>query len=113
MADAVRAWAEQATPIRVVRAMEHDPSAWEQVWPAVVDLGIGEVVAAGGTLTDLAVLVEALAYALTPGPVLGTAVAGATLHHDPGLVALGFDVDAPVLAAGPGAPLLAPDANGT
>jgi alkylation response protein AidB-like acyl-CoA dehydrogenase len=113
VADAVRAWAKQAEPIRVVRAMEHDPSAWEQLWPAVVDLGIGEVVTAGGTLTDLAVLVEALAYALTPGPVLGTAVAGATLRRDPGPVALGFDVDAPVLAAGPDAPLLAPDADGT
>ena len=111
-ATAVHAWAKQADPIRIVRAQERDTCAWQRAWPALSDLGIGAVVAAGGTLTDLATLVEACAQVLAPGPVLGTAVAGAVLGHDPGPVALAFDVDAPALAAGPQAPLLAPDREG-
>ncbi len=114
IADSVRAWAQRAHPIDTVRADESDPEAWRGTWSGLTELGVCEVIAAGGSLTDLSRFVEQCATVLAPGPVLGTAVAAAVLGSAPDEpVALAFAPDGPVLAAGPDAALLAPDADGT
>jgi alkylation response protein AidB-like acyl-CoA dehydrogenase len=114
IADSVRAWAQRAHPIDTVRALENDPAAWRGTWSGVVDLGVFDVVGAGGSLTDLSCFVEQLATVLAPGPVLGTAVAAAVLTSAPDEpVALACAPDGPALAAGADAALLAPDVDGT
>lgn len=58
-----------------------DAGFWHAYWPALADLGIFRVAVAedaggaGGTVTDLAVLVEQAAHDLVGGPVLATALA--------------------------------------
>jgi hypothetical protein len=90
-ADAIRAWARGADVLATVRAQEHDPSAWERHWVALTQLGLCDVLSAGGTITDLAVLVEECAAALAPGPVLGSALASAVIGGEPGAVALAMN----------------------
>jgi 3-oxochol-4-en-24-oyl-CoA dehydrogenase len=96
-ADAVQAWARSAAPVSVTRAQESDPSAWQRLWPALTDLGVLDVRAAGGTVTDLAVLLEQCAAVLAPGPVLGSALAALVSDQPHGAVALALD---PVEAGG-------------
>jgi hypothetical protein len=118
-ADAVRAWARDSAVVTTVRAQESDPGGWQRLWPGLVELGIGEVTSAGGTVTDLAVLLEASAAALVPGPVLGSALAGIVGGSDAQSTALGMTPvaathdhvltgTATVLSAGPAAPILLP-----
>ncbi|MDT4892564.1 MAG: 3-oxochol-4-en-24-oyl-CoA dehydrogenase [Pseudonocardiales bacterium] len=85
VADTVRAWARQAAPVASARSQESAPDAWRKHWGDLAGLGIFAVAVpeqaggAGGTLVDLAVMVEAAAQAMVPGPVASTAVAAVLL----------------------------------
>jgi hypothetical protein len=84
VADAVRAWAAHASPRATARAQESVPDAWRKHWAELADLGLFAValpegVGGGGTVADLAVMLEAAATALVPGPVVSTALAGLVL----------------------------------
>ncbi len=101
--DSIRAWARSASPLDAVRGGEDDPHAWQASYPAMADLGVlsvalpEELEGAGGTVADLAAMLEASAAALAPGPVLTSALAGLVLARDGG----SFDaVLVPGLAAG-------------
>lgn len=87
----MRGWAGSVRPIATMRnstqsgvAASQAGSAefWRAYWPALTELGIFRVAVgeaaggAGGTVADLAVLVEQAAHDLVGGPVLSTAVAG-------------------------------------
>ncbi|MGW4241089.1 acyl-CoA dehydrogenase family protein, partial [Nocardia sp. NPDC004722] len=58
------------------------PEFWREYWPRLAELGIFRVAVpeeaggAGGTVGDLAVLIEQAAHDLVGGPVLSTALAG-------------------------------------
>ncbi|MDJ0393394.1 acyl-CoA dehydrogenase family protein [Rhodococcus sp. G-MC3] len=75
----IRAWAASAEPIPTLRGDEQ--SGWRTLWPALGKLGLFSVAAAesvggvGGTVADLAAMIEAAAAALVSGPVLSTALA--------------------------------------
>ena len=118
-ADAISAWARGADLLTTVRAQERDPSAWQRHWAELTQLGLCDVLAAGGTITDLAVLLEQCAAVLAPGPVLGSALASAVIDGEQGAVALAMspvELTADgrlhgvttVLRAGAGAPILLP-----
>jgi hypothetical protein len=84
VADAVRAWAAHAGPRATARAQETAPDAWHKHWAELADLGLfavalPETAGGGGTIADLAVMLEAAATALVPGPVVSTALAGLVL----------------------------------
>ena len=85
VADAVRAWATKAGPLATARSQETAPDAWRKHWPDLADLGVFAVAVpehlggAGGTLVDLAVMLEAAAEVLTPGPLAPTALAAVLL----------------------------------
>ncbi|WP_442800141.1 acyl-CoA dehydrogenase family protein [Nocardia sp. NBC_01730] len=72
-------WAASVRPIATMRT---DPADfWRAYWPALAEIGIFRVAVsedaggAGGSVTDLAVLVEQAAHDLVGGPVLATALA--------------------------------------
>ncbi|MFI9406056.1 acyl-CoA dehydrogenase family protein [Nocardia sp. NPDC052316] len=77
--ESMRGWAGSVRPIATMRT---DPSTfWRAYWPGLADLGIFRVAVAedhggaGGSVADLAVLVEQAAHDLVGGPVLATALA--------------------------------------
>ncbi|MEV6562253.1 acyl-CoA dehydrogenase [Nocardia sp. NPDC051756] len=77
--ESMRGWAGSVRPIATMRT---DPSAfWRAYWPGLADLGIFRVAVAedaggaGGSVADLAVLIEQAAHDLVGGPVLATALA--------------------------------------
>jgi 3-oxochol-4-en-24-oyl-CoA dehydrogenase len=80
-ADSVRAWALRSAVVETVRAQENDPTRWRSTWDGIADLGVfsmalpESVGGAGGTVADLACVLEQAADSLVPGPVLGTALA--------------------------------------
>jgi alkylation response protein AidB-like acyl-CoA dehydrogenase len=90
LAASVRKWAESQGAIEAVRAAEVDPAALAAWGPRTSELGLAAIAlpesvgGGGGTLLDQAVALEAAAYALVPGPLLTTAVAG-VLYDDPQL----------------------------
>nr|WP_296772841.1 acyl-CoA dehydrogenase [Rhodococcus sp. (in: high G+C Gram-positive bacteria)] len=75
----IGAWAASASPIATLRGDEQ--SGWRTLWRALADLGVFSVAVpesaggAGGTVADLAAMLEATAEALVSGPVLTTALA--------------------------------------
>ncbi|MEO6884878.1 MAG: acyl-CoA dehydrogenase [Jatrophihabitantaceae bacterium] len=84
-ADAVRGWAARTDP-RASSRRQHDAAdAGRAHWADLVRLGVFAVAlpeslgGAGGTVADLAVMLEQCATELTPGPVLSTALAGLLL----------------------------------
>ena len=85
IADAVAAWAARSTPWATARAQESAPDAWRKHWAEIAELGIlGAAVpeshgGAGGSVADLAVLLEAAATALVPGPLLPSTLAALLL----------------------------------
>jgi alkylation response protein AidB-like acyl-CoA dehydrogenase len=87
LAATVRKWAESQGSIDAVRAAESDPGSLAAWGARAAELGITaialpeDVGGGSGSLLDQAVALEAAAYALVPGPLLGTAVAG-LLHDD-------------------------------
>lgn len=78
--ESMRGWAAAVRPIATLRSGA--PEFWREYWPRLADLGIFRVAVpeeaggAGGTVGDLAVLVEQAAHDLVGGPVLSTALAG-------------------------------------
>ncbi|MFC9435464.1 acyl-CoA dehydrogenase family protein [Nocardia sp. NPDC057030] len=107
--ESMRGWAGSVRPIATMRT---DPSAfWRAYWPGLADLGIFRVAVAedaggaGGSVADLAVLVEQAAHDLVGGPVLATALAnlitaGRIDERLPCGVALDFIVGAQVSVPG-------------
>ena len=85
LADAIRSWGAGAGPVAASRAQERDPSAWRAHWDELAAFGTFAVAVpescggAGGTLADLAVVLEQTAQLLVPGPVLPTALAAVVL----------------------------------
>ena len=80
----IRDWAKRANPLAVVRAMEAgEPPlarpAWAGPLAELAAVGVFAIPHEGGTVTDLAVALEQLAWALAPGPVLPTALASLLL----------------------------------
>jgi alkylation response protein AidB-like acyl-CoA dehydrogenase len=76
-----RDFLQQECPIRLVRAMEDDEQGYDlSLWKQMADLGwLGLVLpeehgGAGGTMMDLAVLLEEFGRALVPGPFIPTVV---------------------------------------
>ncbi|WP_439957366.1 acyl-CoA dehydrogenase family protein [Nocardia arthritidis] len=75
----MRGWAASVRPIATMRTGAAD--FWRAYWPALAEIGIFRVAVAedaggaGGSVADLAVLVEQAAHDLVGGPVLATALA--------------------------------------
>lgn len=102
--ESMRGWAAAVRPIATMRG--GTPGYWRAYWPSLVGLGIFRVAVdedaggAGGSVGDLAVLVEQAAHDLVGGPVTTTALAGlvtgGVLDEDtPCGVALGDPVAVP------------------
>ena len=89
-AEALRSWAAAARPIPLVRAQETDAGRWRECWPGLCEFGLFAVAVPaergglGGSVTDLAVLIEEAAAQLVPGPVLTTALAALLLSRGTG-----------------------------
>ncbi|WP_406603424.1 acyl-CoA dehydrogenase family protein [Nocardia aurantia] len=110
--ESMRGWAASVRPIATMRDRhDGDGDYWRSFWPGLVGLGVFRVAepeaagGAGGSVGDLAVLLEQAAHDLVGGPVLSTAlaglVAGAALDEDiPCGVALGEAVALPGDPAG-------------
>ncbi|WP_281877041.1 acyl-CoA dehydrogenase [Nocardia sputorum] len=103
--ESMRGWAASVRPIATMRTGAAD--FWRAYWPALAEIGIFRVAVAedaggaGGSVADLAVLVEQAAHDLVGGPVLATALAnlitGGRLDEDlPCGVALDFVVGSTV-----------------
>ncbi|HNM11408.1 MAG TPA: acyl-CoA dehydrogenase family protein, partial [Mycobacterium sp.] len=97
----VRGWAAGSGAIAAVRDSEGGSAqAWQPVYRGLVDLGLfGVAVAeeaggAGGSVSDLCVMVEEAARALVPGPGATTALAIANL----GFVHLSAQDNGPALS---------------
>ncbi|WP_107705492.1 acyl-CoA dehydrogenase [Nocardioides allogilvus] len=82
----LRSWAASITPIDAVRAAEADPeAAFDDVWSALTSMSVPTIGlpepsgGGGGSALDVAVALEACAYSLVPGHLLGTAIAAALL----------------------------------
>ncbi|MEU2255914.1 acyl-CoA dehydrogenase [Nocardia xishanensis] len=77
--ESMRGWAGSVRPIATMRAGQ--AGFWHAYWPALAELGIFRVAVAedaggaGGSVADLAVLLEQAAHDLVGGPVLSTALA--------------------------------------
>ncbi|RNL64800.1 acyl-CoA dehydrogenase [Nocardioides marmoriginsengisoli] len=82
LAASVRKWAESQGSIAAIRAAETDSEALAPWGALAAELGLSAIAlpesagGGGGTLLDQAVAIEAAGYALVPGPLLTTAVAG-------------------------------------
>ncbi|MEU8897742.1 acyl-CoA dehydrogenase family protein [Nocardia sp. NPDC048505] len=109
--ESMRGWAGTVRPIATMRDQGTD--SWRAYWPALADLGIFRVAVAedaggaGGSVTDLAVLVEQAAHDLVGGPVLATALANlitaGALDED---MPCGVALDEPSVLAASGSVLL-------
>ncbi|WP_328970645.1 acyl-CoA dehydrogenase [Streptomyces sp. NBC_00239] len=84
LAEAVRGWVARTVPPEEVRKLLDSPPRtgvrppW---WDALVAQGLLAPHLEGGTLLDLAVVVEEAAQAALPGPYLASALASAVLAH--------------------------------
>jgi alkylation response protein AidB-like acyl-CoA dehydrogenase len=95
MADSIGQWAKRAGMIAAVRELETTSghtgrAAWAAAnWATLADLGVFSISlpsaegGGGGTTSDVAVVAEQLAAALTPGPVLPTLLAALVLASQP------------------------------
>lgn len=99
--ESIRGWAGSVRPIATMR--DEPTDFWRAYWPALADFGIFRVAIAeaagghGGSVVDLAVLVEQAAHDLVGGPVLSTTLAslvtaGALAEDMPCGIALDFVV---------------------
>ncbi|HET8603588.1 MAG TPA: acyl-CoA dehydrogenase, partial [Marmoricola sp.] len=123
LAATVRKWAVGAGAVDAVRAAEEDPEVL-RVWPArCAELGLAAIALpepfGGGTLLDQSVALEAAAYALVPGPLLGTVAAGLVVADDDlragiadGSASVGVQVGEVVLDAPTATHLLLADGDG-
>ncbi|SNS70041.1 acyl-CoA dehydrogenase [Rhodococcoides kyotonense] len=77
--NSIRSWVSSAQPTVTLRA--HDLEVWRTSWPGLVGLGVFSVAVpedaggAGGTVPDLAAMIEEVGAGLVGGPVISTAVA--------------------------------------
>ncbi|MGW0394262.1 acyl-CoA dehydrogenase [Streptomyces sp. NPDC003042] len=102
LADAVRGWVARTVPPEEVRKLlDASPQAGARpaYWDAMAAQGLLEPHLEGGTLLDLAVVVEEAARAALPGPYLPSALASVLLDRA-GAESLGGRVGA--VALGPG-----------
>ncbi|MCW2753790.1 MAG: acyl-CoA dehydrogenase domain protein [Marmoricola sp.] len=115
LAASVRKWAESQGSVDAIRAAEGVPASLAAWGARAAEMGITAIAlpeavgGGGGTLVDQAVALEAAAYALVPGPLLTTTVAG-LIHDDEDLragiaegaftVGLGIDTRAVMNAQG-------------
>jgi alkylation response protein AidB-like acyl-CoA dehydrogenase len=90
LAASLRKWAASLGAIEAVRAAEGDPAAtFDEIWSAVEEMGVHAIGVpesaggGGGSLLDQAVALEACAWALLPGGLLGAAIGG-VLAGEPG-----------------------------
>jgi alkylation response protein AidB-like acyl-CoA dehydrogenase len=93
LASTMREWAADLGGPAAVREAENDTAAaFAKTWQSVVEMGLTgigideEHGGGGGDLLDQMVAVEAAAYAMVPGPVLGTTLV-AQLVKDPDVLA--------------------------
>jgi 3-oxochol-4-en-24-oyl-CoA dehydrogenase len=123
VADALRAWGASTKPVAAVRAQEDDPAGWRTTWAGLANLGTFAVAlpesvgGAGGSIADLAVMLEQAAALLTPGPVLTTALAGLLFARSQAPIAADVlpkiaDGSLPVAVAFQGTDLTATHRNG-
>ncbi|MCW2781377.1 MAG: acyl-CoA dehydrogenase [Marmoricola sp.] len=88
LAASLRKWADSLAPTAAVRAVEDDASSLAAFKAMVASMGVTSIAlpeslgGGGGTVLDQAVALEAAAYALVPGPLLGTAAAGLLIDDD-------------------------------
>lgn len=77
--DAVRRFARNRSAI--IAARDESGGGWQELWPALAEFGFFSVAVpedrggVGGTLADLAAILEVAGAELIPGPIVGTAVA--------------------------------------
>ncbi|MBJ8345914.1 acyl-CoA dehydrogenase [Antrihabitans sp. YC2-6] len=82
-AQSLHAWARSVGPVQSLRSDE--PDFWRSQLRGVADVGLTSVAlpedagGVGGTVVDLAAMLEQAAYDLVGGPVLSTALAGLVL----------------------------------
>ncbi|MGW4510133.1 acyl-CoA dehydrogenase [Streptomyces sp. NPDC004436] len=103
LAEAVRGWAARTVPPEDVRKLLDTPprtGVRPAYWDALADSGLRDPHLDGGTLLDLAVVVEEAARAALPGAYLPSALASVLLHRA-GAEPLAGRVGA--VALGPGA----------
>lgn len=78
--DALRGWANSVSPIATTRTA--GTTGWHEYWTGLAEFGVFAVAldeergGLGGTIADLAVLLEQTADDLVGGPILATALAG-------------------------------------
>ncbi|GAA3834483.1 acyl-CoA dehydrogenase family protein [Nocardioides panacisoli] len=90
LAASLRKWAASLGAIEAVRAAAEDPGArFDDVWGAVEEMGVHAIAVpesaggGGGTVVDQSIALEACAYELVPGGLLGAAV-GSLVSGTPG-----------------------------
>ncbi|MEV7171050.1 acyl-CoA dehydrogenase family protein [Streptomyces sp. NPDC093224] len=84
LAEAVRGWAERTVPPEDVRKLLDTPprtGVRPAYWDALADSGLRDPHLDGGTLLDLAVVVEEAARAALPGAYLPSALTSVLLHR--------------------------------
>ncbi|KIX76469.1 hypothetical protein SF23_16980, partial [Streptomyces sp. MBRL 10] len=84
MAEAVRGWAARTVPPEDVRKLLDTPprtGVRPAYWDALADSGLLDPHLDGGTLLDLAVVVEEAARAALPGAYLPSALASVLLQR--------------------------------
>src|SRR6478735_5060935 len=96
LAASLRKWAADLKGRELAREAETDADAtFDTAWQAGQEMGIATIGLAevagggGGSVLDVAVALEACAYELVPGPLLGPAVAAAVLGESPVAADLG------------------------
>src|SRR5439155_14384592 len=78
--DAVRTMCERKSTPEHVRAMEGDPKGFrDEVWIALRDMGLLELLVGDRLVEEVAVVCAELGRALCPSPYIETAVFGAAL----------------------------------
>src|SRR4029079_7306078 len=84
LSTALRDWAQRIDGAERIRAAEARGERAD-AWPDVVGHGVASIAVpaelggGGGSVLDVAVAIEACAYGLVPGPVLGTGLAAPVL----------------------------------
>ncbi len=90
LASSLRKWAVSAGGAEVARASEDEADAtFADAWKAVSEMGVATIGlpeaagGGGGSVLDQAVALEACAYELVPGPLLGPVIAASLLGETP------------------------------
>ena len=92
LAASLRKWAASLGGAEVARASEDEADAtFADTWKAVSEMGVATIGlpeaagGGGGSVLDQAVALEACAYELVPGPLLGPVIAASLLGETPGV----------------------------